>query len=64
MFLGQFDVAFAAKRVAPKAFLGTFVLAAQLADMLWRILLLFGQEQVCIAPGITRVTTLAVVSHP
>jgi hypothetical protein len=56
-------VAFAAKRVGPKTFLDTLVLAVQRADMLWRIFLLLGQEQGRIALGITRATSLAVVSH-
>ena len=56
-------MAFAAKRVGPKTFLGTLVLAAQRVDMLWRVFLLLGQEQGRIALGITRVTSLAVVSH-
>jgi hypothetical protein len=63
-FLGQFDVAFAARRVVPKTSLGTLVLTTQLANMLWPIFLLLSQEQVRFAPGITRVTTLAFVSHP
>ena len=64
MFLGHFALAMAAKRVAPKASLGTLLLSAQFADCLWPILLLFGFEQVRIAPGITRVTPLDFVSYP
>ena len=58
MFLGHIGVALAAKKVAPRTSLGTLVLAAQLADLLWPIFLLLGWEQVRIAPGITRVTPL------
>ena len=64
MFLAHFGVAFAAKRAAPKTSLGTLVLAAQLADILWPIFLLLGWEKVRIAPGITRVTPLDFVSYP
>lgn len=46
MFIGHFAVAFAAKRVSPRTSLGTTFLAAQLVDLLWPILLLFGWEQV------------------
>ncbi|MGD0956512.1 MAG: hypothetical protein ABR953_06725 [Candidatus Acidiferrales bacterium] len=63
MFLGHFGVAFTAKKAAPKTSLGTLVLAAQLADMLWPIFLLLGWEKVRIAPGITRVTPLDFVSY-
>jgi hypothetical protein len=64
MFLGHFAVALGAKKAAPKTSLGTLVLAAQLADLLWPIFLLLGWEQVRIAPGITRVTPLDFVSYP
>src|SRR5262245_4849396 len=46
MFIGHFGVAFAAKRVAPRTSLGTTFVAAQLADLLWPILLLIGVEHV------------------
>jgi hypothetical protein len=36
MFLGPFALAMAAKKIAPKASLGTLVLSAQFADCLWR----------------------------
>jgi len=64
MFLGHFALAMAAKRVAPKASLGTLVLSAQFADCLWPVLLLLGIEQVRIVPGITRVAPLDFVSYP
>jgi hypothetical protein len=35
MFVGHFAVGLAAKRVAPAVSLGTLVLAAMLADLLW-----------------------------
>src|SRR5207245_10941182 len=58
MFLGHFGVALAVKELAPRASVGTLVLAAQFADLLWPIFLLAGLEQVRIAPGITRATPL------
>ncbi|HXJ15727.1 MAG TPA: hypothetical protein VNM68_00855, partial [Candidatus Polarisedimenticolia bacterium] len=57
-------MALAAKKTAPKASLGTLVLAAQFADLLWPILLLSGREEVRITPGITRMTPLDFVSYP
>jgi hypothetical protein len=51
MFIGHFGLAFAAKRVAPRTSLGTTFVAAQLADLLWPILLLAGVEQVRIIPN-------------
>ena len=64
MFLGHYAPAMAAKKVAPKASLGTLVLSAQFADCLWPLLLVFGFAQVRIVPGITRVTPLDLVSYP
>jgi membrane-bound metal-dependent hydrolase YbcI (DUF457 family) len=64
MFLGHFGVAFAAKKVAPQVSLGTTILAAQLLDAIWPVLVLMGVETVEIAPGITRVTPLDFVSYP
>ena len=64
MFLGHFALAMAAKKIAPKASLGTLVLSAQFADCLWPVLLLLGIEQVRIVPGITRVTPLDFISYP
>ena len=64
MFLGHFAVALGAKKVAPRASLGTLIFSAQFADLIWPIFLLLGWEQVRIAPGITRVTPLDFVSYP
>jgi membrane-bound metal-dependent hydrolase YbcI (DUF457 family) len=64
MFLGHFGVAFAAKKVAPQVSLGTAILAAELLDAIWPVLVLAGVETVEIAPGITRVTPLDFVSYP
>jgi len=64
MFLGHFGVAFAAKKVAPQVSLGTTILAAELLDAIWPVLVLSGVETVEIVPGITRVTPLDFVSYP
>src|SRR6266550_4536872 len=64
MFLGHFGLAFAAKKVAPRPSLGTLILAAQLADAIWPVLLLLGIEEVKIVPGITPVTPLDFVYFP
>jgi hypothetical protein len=64
MFLGHFAVALAAKKAASKTSLGTLVLAAQFADMLWPLLLLLGIEQVRIVPGLLPVTPLDFTSYP
>ena len=64
MFIGHFGVAMAAKHVAPAASLGTLVLAAQLVDCVWPVLVLLGLEQVRVTPGITRVVPLDFVHYP
>ena len=64
MFIGHFAVALGAKRAAPAVSLGTFLLAAQFADLLWPTLVLFGVEKVAILPGATVVTPLAFISYP
>jgi hypothetical protein len=64
VFLGHFGIALAAKKAAPKVSLGTLVLAAQFADLIWPVFLLVGWERVRIEPGITRVTPLNFVSYP
>jgi membrane-bound metal-dependent hydrolase YbcI (DUF457 family) len=64
MFIGHFGVAFGAKRAAPAVSLGTFILACQLADLVWPTLVLLGIERVSIAPGDTVVTPLRFDSYP
>jgi hypothetical protein len=54
----------AAKKVAPRTSLGTLVMAAQFADLLWPIFLLLGVERVAIAPGNTAFTPLDFISYP
>jgi hypothetical protein len=64
MFLGHYAVALGAKRAAPKASLGTLVMASQFIDLLWPVLLLAGVEHVRLAPGNTTVTPLDFYSYP
>jgi len=64
MFIGHYAVALAAKRVAPRASLGTLFAAAQLLDLAWPVLVLAGVEEVRIAPGDNAFTRLAFVSYP
>lgn len=64
MFLGHFAAGFAAKKLTPYTSLGTLLLSAQLLDLIWPPLLLFGIERVRIAPGDTAVTPLDFVSYP
>ena len=64
MFLGHFAVGFGAKRLAPRASLGTLFLAAQFIDLLWPTLVLLGVERVRIAPGITTVVPLDFEHYP
>ncbi len=64
MFIGHFAVAFAVKRVAPEVKLGTAVVAAQLLDLIWPLLVMFSYETVTIEPGHTQATPLNFVSYP
>lgn len=67
MLVGHFGMALAAKRVAPKASLGTLMLASVLPDLLAWALFLTGIEHARIHPGITRTNSLEMydiaVSH-
>jgi LexA-binding, inner membrane-associated putative hydrolase len=64
VFIGHFAVAMAAKRAAPRASLGTLVLAAQFPDVLWPVFLLAGVERVEIRPGDTAFTPLDFEHYP
>jgi hypothetical protein len=64
MFIGHFALGFAAKRAAPRLSLATLFAAAQLADVIWPVLVLIGVEQVRIAPGATAFTPLEFISYP
>lgn len=64
VFLAHFGVGFAAKRATPRVSLAILFAAAQLADIVWPILVALGVEQVRIDPGNTVVTPLDFVSYP
>jgi hypothetical protein len=64
MFLGHFALGFALKRLEPRVSLATGILAAQLADTVWPVLVLAGIEHVTVAPGDTAVTPLRFDSYP
>ena len=64
MFIGHFAVAFASKKAAPKASLGTFILSAQLLDYIWPVLVYFDVEHVRVVPGITAFNPLDLYDYP
>ena len=64
MFIGHFAVAFAAKKVAPRTSLGTLVLAATLADVVWPVLVLLGVERFRIVTGYTPVNPFEFLHYP
>jgi FtsH-binding integral membrane protein len=64
VFIGHFALGFAAKKLDPGPSVGTYFLAAQLADTLWPVLLLAGVEHVTIAPGDTPFTPLRFDGYP
>jgi membrane-bound metal-dependent hydrolase YbcI (DUF457 family) len=64
MFIGHFAVAFAAKKAAPKASLGTLVLAAAFLDVVWPVLVLAGVERFRIVPGVTAINPFDFTYYP
>jgi LexA-binding, inner membrane-associated putative hydrolase len=64
MFLGHYGLALATKRASKKTSLGTLILAAQWADLLWPVLLIAGVEQVRVTPGAMAAQSLTFVSYP
>ena len=52
MFVGHYAAALAAKAVAPKAPLWTYVLASQLIDVGWSALIITGAERVRVDPSL------------
>lgn len=64
MLLGHYGVAFAAKRVVPRASLGITVLAAQWLDELWPLLLVAGIERVRVVPGLMAANPLDFEYYP
>jgi len=64
MFLGHFGLAYAAKRAAPAASLGSLFFAAQLADLVWPLLLLSGVEHAEVTHGATPLLDLVFSEYP
>jgi FtsH-binding integral membrane protein len=64
VFIGHFAVAFATKKVAPKASLGTLVIAAAFLDIVWPVLVLLGIERFRIVPGSTAVNPFDFTYYP
>jgi len=64
LFIGHFAVGLAAKRAVPRVSLAALFAGAQLADIIWPVLVAFGVERVRIDPGNTAFTPLDFVSYP
>jgi membrane-bound metal-dependent hydrolase YbcI (DUF457 family) len=64
MLLGHYAVAFAAKYYAPRASLGTLILAAQLLDLIWPLFLLMGWERVHVVPGLMKASPFDFEHYP
>ena len=64
MFLGHYGVALAAKRVAPRVSLGVLVAAAQLADLVWPVMVLLGVERIRLNPSDNPFLNIAFESYP
>jgi hypothetical protein len=64
VFLGHFALGFAAKKADSHVSLATTFVAAQLADVVWPVLILSGVERVAIVPGDTAATPLRFESYP
>ncbi len=64
MFIGHYGVAFACKRVAPRASLGALVAAVSLLDLIWPVFVPTGREIVRVQPGNNPLMRLDFVSYP
>jgi|SRR5579864_801055 len=64
MLVGHFAVGLGAKRIAPKVSLGTLMLAAVAADLLFWFFVLLGVEHVRVQPGITATNALDLYDIP
>lgn len=64
MVIGHCALAFGAKRFAPGVSLGTLLLAAVLADLLWPLLVLVGAESFQIRIDATAVMPLEFINYP
>jgi len=64
LFIGHFGVAFALKKYAPKTSLGILFIAAQLADIVFYILVPLGVEHLRIIPGFTEASPFDLYDYP
>lgn len=64
MFIGHDAVGLLSKKLAPRTSLGWLILAPNLLDLIWPILLLTGVEHVKIQRGITRMNALDFTDYP
>jgi hypothetical protein len=64
VFIGHFAVAFAAKPAVPRTSLATLIVAAQLLDLVWPVLVLVGVETVRIEAGTNPFLYLRFVHYP
>jgi len=64
MFIGHYAVGFASKRFAPRASLGTLIVAPILLDILFPIFLLAGWESARIVPAATPFLTISLDDYP
>lgn len=64
MFIGHLGVALAAKKAAPSTSLGILLIAGNLLDLIFPLMLLLGLEQVALKPGNTAVMPLVFPHYP
>jgi hypothetical protein len=64
MLVGHFAVGMGAKPIAPRVSVGTLMLAAVVADLLFWLFVLLGVEHVRIQPGITATNALDLYDIP
>jgi len=64
MLVGHFAVGLGAKPIAPRVSLGTLMLAALVADLLFWAFVLLGVEHVRVSPGITTTNALDLYDIP
>lgn len=64
MFIGHYGIAFALKKYVPKMSLGVLFIAAQLADIVFFILVALGIEHLRIIPGFTEASPFDLYDYP
>ena len=64
MFVGHYAVSFYLKSREPRIPLWVLIIAVQLVDVIWAVLVLAGIEELLLVPGITRASPLDLVYVP